>query len=541
MISAGSCDTPGQLADPSAQTPLRCEREQQRPHLRSHRRGLGRLLGTDVAPQAGRAQRGPSDGTLQHRHPAAVRTGGDGAPVRQGAAGAHRRGGDARRRPGPGNGPYGIRGRPGLCRASGAHGSQAGRPGACTRARPGPPGIRPSGARPSGARPTGGASAAGPSVARTPVRRAPRGTRASRPSTSPSGAADAERARRAQRSQVLARRRRTTVVLFLAFTLGAVVAAVGGLGFLWAPAVPAVLLSTYIVHLRAQERRRFAFTMDRRRAEVAAQRLRENRPRRHQPAVPAPAEPDDDSEAHHPEPEPTPTVSPRRPAAAPSSSRRTTRSGWTSSVNAAASRATAGSPFPYRCPLMSPRPSPPGPRAVWRSATRRPGARPGPAPPSPARRARRTRRPPGRPGPAPAHEPVPPQPRPGPDPALRPVQRRGPAASGQRVTRRVGAGNPGTADQRRNGFPSTPVRVLEFHTSQGPVAQSGSAPRSHRGGLGFKSPQVHNDSSRAALGNGDEIPPGRKTGRDLVVSAPARARVGPPGEGRPRRLVSGRS
>ncbi|MFI5653929.1 gephyrin-like molybdotransferase receptor GlpR [Streptomyces anulatus] len=126
-----------------------------------------------------------------------------------------------------------------------------------------------------------------------------------------SGAADAERARRAQRSQVLARRRRTTVVLFLAFTLGAVVAAVGGLGFLWAPAVPAVLLSTYIVHLRAQERRRFAFTMDRRRAEVAAQRLRENRPRRHQPAVPAPAEPDDDSEAHHPEPEPTPTVSPQ--------------------------------------------------------------------------------------------------------------------------------------------------------------------------------------------------------------------------------------
>ncbi|MEU5283967.1 gephyrin-like molybdotransferase receptor GlpR [Streptomyces sp. NPDC020755] len=126
-----------------------------------------------------------------------------------------------------------------------------------------------------------------------------------------SGAADAERARRAQRTQVLARRRRTTVVLFLAFTLGAVVAAVGGLGFLWAPAVPAVLLSTYIVHLRAQERRRFAFTMDRRRAEAAAQRLRENRPRRHQPAAPAPAEPDDDSEAHHREPEPTPTVSPQ--------------------------------------------------------------------------------------------------------------------------------------------------------------------------------------------------------------------------------------
>ncbi|MFF9508191.1 gephyrin-like molybdotransferase receptor GlpR [Streptomyces sp. NPDC014724] len=125
------------------------------------------------------------------------------------------------------------------------------------------------------------------------------------------GAADAERVRRAQRLQVLARRRRTTVVLFLAFTLGAVVAAVGGLGFLWAPAVPAVLLSTYIVHLRSQERRRFAFTMDRRRAEVAAQHLRENRPRRHQPAAAAPAEADEEPETRHPEPEPAPAVSPQ--------------------------------------------------------------------------------------------------------------------------------------------------------------------------------------------------------------------------------------
>ncbi|MFF8913926.1 gephyrin-like molybdotransferase receptor GlpR [Streptomyces sp. NPDC015032] len=126
-----------------------------------------------------------------------------------------------------------------------------------------------------------------------------------------SGGADAERVRRAQRLQVLARRRRTTTVLFLAFTLGAVVAAVGGLGFLWAPAVPAVLLSAYIVHLRSQERRRFAFTMDRRRAEVAAQHLRENRPRRHQPAASAPAEADEEPEARHPEPEPAPVVSPQ--------------------------------------------------------------------------------------------------------------------------------------------------------------------------------------------------------------------------------------
>jgi hypothetical protein len=56
------------------------------------------------------------------------------------------------------------------------------------------------------------------------------------------------------------------MVLFLAFTAGAVVAAVGGLAFLWAPVLPGALLSTYIVHLRVQERRRFAVVMDKRRA-----------------------------------------------------------------------------------------------------------------------------------------------------------------------------------------------------------------------------------------------------------------------------------
>ncbi|MFI2204402.1 gephyrin-like molybdotransferase receptor GlpR [Streptomyces sp. NPDC020192] len=92
-------------------------------------------------------------------------------------------------------------------------------------------------------------------------------------------------AARAQRSKALARRRRTTVMLFFGFTLGAIVAAVGGLAFLWVPAVPAVLLSAYIAYLRSQERRRFAYTMDRRRAEVAAQRLRERerQPRRRAP------------------------------------------------------------------------------------------------------------------------------------------------------------------------------------------------------------------------------------------------------------------
>ncbi|AOR33790.1 hypothetical protein BFF78_24455 [Streptomyces fodineus] len=107
----------------------------------------------------------------------------------------------------------------------------------------------------------------------------------------PSGQTAAARARRLK---VLARRRRTTVVLFLAFTLGAIVAAVGGLTFLWAPAAPAVLLSAYIAYLRSQERRRFAYQMDRRRAEAAAQRLRERQPRRRAPLDP-------DSAADEPE------------------------------------------------------------------------------------------------------------------------------------------------------------------------------------------------------------------------------------------------
>ncbi|WP_164251253.1 gephyrin-like molybdotransferase receptor GlpR [Streptomyces sp. S4.7] len=148
------------------------------------------------------------------------------------------------------------------------------------------------------------AAASDPAHAPTPAPARPAPERRPRPS----GAA-AERARRAQRSQVLARRRRTTVVLFLAFTIGAVVAGVQGLAFLWAPGVPAILLSVYIVHLRAQERRRFVFTMDRRRAEIAAQRLRENRPRRHH-QVSAPAEPDEEPEPR-PAPEPAPSVSPQ--------------------------------------------------------------------------------------------------------------------------------------------------------------------------------------------------------------------------------------
>ncbi|MER5809740.1 hypothetical protein ABT143_16340 [Streptomyces sp. NPDC002033] len=118
-------------------------------------------------------------------------------------------------------------------------------------------------------------------------------------------ASEAERARRQQRLQVLARRRRTTALLFLAFSAGAIAAAVGGLQYLWAPAVPALLLSTYIVHLRVQERRRYEFTMDRRRAEAAARQLRENRPRRREPA------PDTEAGSGAGEPDPAPPVSPQ--------------------------------------------------------------------------------------------------------------------------------------------------------------------------------------------------------------------------------------
>ncbi|MER6405520.1 gephyrin-like molybdotransferase receptor GlpR [Streptomyces viridosporus] len=131
----------------------------------------------------------------------------------------------------------------------------------------------------------------GPALARVPAARrgpAPRGTQEAQEARAAQAAAA-----RARRSKVLARRRRTTTLLFLAFTLGAIVAAVGGLTFLWAPGVPAVLLSAYIAYLRSQERRRFTYQMDRRQAEMAAQRLRERRPRR-RPAL-------EDADADEPE------------------------------------------------------------------------------------------------------------------------------------------------------------------------------------------------------------------------------------------------
>ncbi|MER6078991.1 gephyrin-like molybdotransferase receptor GlpR [Streptomyces sp. NPDC001833] len=136
------------------------------------------------------------------------------------------------------------------------------------------------------------ASTSAPKSGSTPARR-----QIPAPRRAPSAQAAAERARR---SKALARRRRTTVMLFVAFTLGAIVAAVGGLAFLWAPGVPAVMLSAYIAYLRAQERRRFAYQMDRRQAEAAAQRLRERQPRRRAPLDPAGVGADEPEEGPEP-------------------------------------------------------------------------------------------------------------------------------------------------------------------------------------------------------------------------------------------------
>ncbi|MFE0459967.1 hypothetical protein ACFW1A_12020 [Kitasatospora sp. NPDC058965] len=77
------------------------------------------------------------------------------------------------------------------------------------------------------------------------------------------------------RARLLARRRRMVTVLFLAFALGAIVAAVAGVTFLWVPALPALLLTLYIGHLRRLERQRCVVKLDRQRAVVAAQRVRE--------------------------------------------------------------------------------------------------------------------------------------------------------------------------------------------------------------------------------------------------------------------------
>ncbi|MFE1444493.1 gephyrin-like molybdotransferase receptor GlpR [Streptomyces sp. NPDC058739] len=185
-------------------------------------------------------------------------------------------------------------------------------PGAPGGAPSGASGHAPSGHAPSGHAPSGhapaprAAEAPSPRVADAPSARGAGAGPARRPvpgaRRAPGGKAAAART---ERSKVLARRRRTTMMLFLAFTLGAIVAAVGGLALLWAPAVPAVLLSVYIAYLRSQERRRFAYQMDRRQAEAAAQRLRERARQPRRPAAePVAEDSEEPEEAAEPEEDP---------------------------------------------------------------------------------------------------------------------------------------------------------------------------------------------------------------------------------------------
>ncbi|OKJ11806.1 divisome protein SepX/GlpR [Kitasatospora sp. CB01950] len=95
-----------------------------------------------------------------------------------------------------------------------------------------------------------------------------------------------ERRSAERRARLLARRRRMVTLLFLAFALGAVVAAVAGFAFLWVPTVPGVLLTLYIGHLRRLERQRYEVKFDRVRAAQAAERLREReRARAAEPAT----------------------------------------------------------------------------------------------------------------------------------------------------------------------------------------------------------------------------------------------------------------
>ncbi len=106
-----------------------------------------------------------------------------------------------------------------------------------------------------------------------PVRRAAPGRAAAHGPRAPQGV-DGAPGSQSARAQVLARRRRTTTMLFVAFTVGAIAAAVGGVALLWAPAIPAVLLTLYIGQMRRQERRRYEVRLDQRQAAEAARRLR---------------------------------------------------------------------------------------------------------------------------------------------------------------------------------------------------------------------------------------------------------------------------
>ncbi|WP_457028733.1 divisome protein SepX/GlpR [Kitasatospora sp. P5_F3] len=134
------------------------------------------------------------------------------------------------------------------------------------------------------------------------------------PASVAAAAAAAARGSVERRARLLARRRRMVTTLFLAFAAGAVVAAVFGVAFLWVPAVPGLLLTLYIGHLRRLERQRYEVKIDRTRAARDAERLRDRE--RTRAAAPRPA--DRPRQAERPRPTER-QQSARPPAAAPSS------------------------------------------------------------------------------------------------------------------------------------------------------------------------------------------------------------------------------
>ncbi|MFJ8044500.1 gephyrin-like molybdotransferase receptor GlpR [Kitasatospora sp. NPDC096147] len=129
-----------------------------------------------------------------------------------------------------------------------------------------------------------------PRAAADPAGAAPTPPSPAVPSAVPSAPSrEAARGSVERRARLLARRRRMVTTLFLAFAAGAVAAAVLGVAFLWIPAVPALLLTGYIGHLRRLERQRYEVKLDRARAANAAERLHEREHTRAASRMPAPA------------------------------------------------------------------------------------------------------------------------------------------------------------------------------------------------------------------------------------------------------------
>lgn len=120
-----------------------------------------------------------------------------------------------------------------------------GEAGTAERAAPADP-LR---ARQRPAKPTESAPPAGPSAP----------TAKAKPVSPPAAKRPAPPVRRDEgRAALLTRRRRVVASLFAGFTAAAVPAGLVGVTWLWVlPAIPCLLLSAYIVHLRGQERRRY--------------------------------------------------------------------------------------------------------------------------------------------------------------------------------------------------------------------------------------------------------------------------------------------